>query len=410
MILSSQKRCPVARWIVAGLALGLCALCARPVRANDMEETRRQMEMIMQRIRDRQSLLRALDGQAQHYQKSLIETEEFLQNKDKEQSYFENVVTETEAQIARWGEDIENEKNYQANREARLLSRVRALAVSAAPLTGRGSSRPHQTAAVLALRARCRQLALQTRVGRDSLRSYESELALLSETRDRYETFTQMARSDLTDVEQQAQRSRLSLERIEELKRQRATEIDALQGEHERMAALLQKLVRAEEERRRQEEATRVAQTQRQETQRAQTGSAASQATIQISGDADEETLDTTLEFTAPANNPVRALESGFVVFAGPYEGWETHVLIKHQDGMISSYRYLKDNAVMAGINVFKGMVIGWVGPLKGTSKTGVQVQIYREADTELIPIEPGEWGPTRGDPSRILLAPDAGG
>ncbi len=64
----------------------------------------------------------------------------------------------------------------------------------------------------------------------------------------------------------------------------------------------------------------------------------------------------------AAAGSPVRAVESGTVVLAAPFEGYGPTVVLSHGGGYYSLYLYLKEVGVREGAQVAKGAVLGTVG------------------------------------------------
>ncbi len=69
------------------------------------------------------------------------------------------------------------------------------------------------------------------------------------------------------------------------------------------------------------------------------------------------------IDIHAPAGTRVRAMAAGTVAFAG----WKTNgggyvVVIRHGDGMISTYNHNRGVAVRAGQRVATGQTIAWVG------------------------------------------------
>jgi murein hydrolase activator len=64
----------------------------------------------------------------------------------------------------------------------------------------------------------------------------------------------------------------------------------------------------------------------------------------------------------AAPGTPVRAVESGTVEMAAPFEGYGPTVVVSHGGGYYSLYLYLRDVHVRPGASVAKGQVIGTVG------------------------------------------------
>jgi septal ring factor EnvC (AmiA/AmiB activator) len=64
----------------------------------------------------------------------------------------------------------------------------------------------------------------------------------------------------------------------------------------------------------------------------------------------------------APAGTPVRAVRSGTVALAGPYEGYGQTVWLSHGGGIYTLYLYLEEIGVVQGRDVEEGQVVGTVG------------------------------------------------
>ncbi len=65
---------------------------------------------------------------------------------------------------------------------------------------------------------------------------------------------------------------------------------------------------------------------------------------------------------SAPTGTPVRAVRSGRVVLAGPFEGYGPTVVLSHGDGFYTLYLYLEDIGVVEGRDIEAGQVVGTVG------------------------------------------------
>lgn len=64
----------------------------------------------------------------------------------------------------------------------------------------------------------------------------------------------------------------------------------------------------------------------------------------------------------ADRGTPVRAVRSGTVVLAGPFEGYGPTVVVSHGDGFYTLYLYLEQIGVIEGRTVDAGQVLGTVG------------------------------------------------
>jgi septal ring factor EnvC (AmiA/AmiB activator) len=68
------------------------------------------------------------------------------------------------------------------------------------------------------------------------------------------------------------------------------------------------------------------------------------------------------LGIQAPIGSPVRAVKSGTVVLAGPFEGYGPTVVVSHGAGFYTLYLYLEELGVSEGREVEAGQVVGTVG------------------------------------------------
>lgn len=70
----------------------------------------------------------------------------------------------------------------------------------------------------------------------------------------------------------------------------------------------------------------------------------------------------TGLDIAAPYGTPVRAAESGKIIFAGRYRGYGKMVIIRHSGGYSTRYGHLSRIKAKYGQRVRQGQVIGYVG------------------------------------------------
>jgi murein DD-endopeptidase MepM/ murein hydrolase activator NlpD len=68
------------------------------------------------------------------------------------------------------------------------------------------------------------------------------------------------------------------------------------------------------------------------------------------------------IDIAAPEGTPVRAADSGVVIFAGWAGGYGNLVLVAHGGGMVTAYAHLSSVAVGEGASVGRGSTIGAVG------------------------------------------------
>jgi septal ring factor EnvC (AmiA/AmiB activator) len=96
----------------------------------------------------------------------------------------------------------------------------------------------------------------------------------------------------------------------------------------------------------------------------------------------------------AAAGTAVRAVESGTVEMAAPFEGYGPTVVVSHGGGYYSLYLYLRDVQVRPGAQVTKGQVIGTVGGEGTPEGAHVEFQIREPGGAAVDPIS---WLRRRG-------------
>jgi septal ring factor EnvC (AmiA/AmiB activator) len=78
----------------------------------------------------------------------------------------------------------------------------------------------------------------------------------------------------------------------------------------------------------------------------------------------------------APTGTPVRAVKTGTVVLAGPFEGYGPTVVLSHGGGFYTLYLYLEELGVVQGRQVQAGQVVGTVGGAQTPEGPHLEFQI----------------------------------
>jgi murein hydrolase activator len=94
----------------------------------------------------------------------------------------------------------------------------------------------------------------------------------------------------------------------------------------------------------------------------------------------------------APVGTPVRAVEDGTVVLAGPFEGYGPSVMLSHGGGYYSLYLYLDAVAVKVGQHVQTGEIVGTVGGQKTPEGPHIEFQIRAPVNGAPVAVDPLEW------------------
>ena len=102
----------------------------------------------------------------------------------------------------------------------------------------------------------------------------------------------------------------------------------------------------------------------------------------------------------ANRGTPVRAVRSGTVVLAGPFEGYGPTVVVSHGDGFYTLYLYLEDIGVIEGRTVDAGQVIGTVGGQGTPEGPHLEFQIRAPVDGgSPQAMDPLQWLRPRNQP-----------
>ncbi|MCX7049678.1 MAG: DUF1844 domain-containing protein [Candidatus Sumerlaeota bacterium] len=432
------------------LALTLCPALAPA--GDETDETRLKLMELNRKIKDQELQLKDLDQKDVEYRKQAQQYKEFLELRNKDNKYFDKIVSETKAAVEKSQQELETCRADQQKYEDRLDRWLKMFALSATGDIDKAGAQPGRVNALVMLRAQCRQLVVQAQLAREAQVKAQERLQSLYETRERYEAFSKFAGASASTIEINLKLGKQRMDAIAALKEKGQQSISLLEKERQQLDSLLASLkmqlgpngnTPGYEQSLKEPPKPLAGLAQPPATGAAGTGNApganntgsardpnapksppspgatdsgtktpdATALAAKSGGKATAgsppgpptaETAFTNL-LTAPPNTPVLAVESGHVWFAGPFEGWGNLVVIHHKDDMVSVYGYLADIAVRANINVYKGQEIGWVGPLKTSSKYGVSFEVRRGTD-ETRAIDPAKWKPSSGDLKAILL------
>lgn len=89
----------------------------------------------------------------------------------------------------------------------------------------------------------------------------------------------------------------------------------------------------------------------------------------------------------AEAGTPVRTVEAGTVVMAGPFEGYGPTVVVSHGGGYYSLYLYLRDVSVAEGDEVTRSQVVGTVGGESTPEGAHIEFQIRAPGGQAVDPL-----------------------
>ena len=83
----------------------------------------------------------------------------------------------------------------------------------------------------------------------------------------------------------------------------------------------------------------------------------------------------------AAPGTPVRAVRTGTVVLAGPFEGYGPTVVLSHGEGFYTLYLYLEEIGVIQGRRVEVGQVVGTVGGADTPEGPHIEFQVREPVD-----------------------------
>lgn len=89
----------------------------------------------------------------------------------------------------------------------------------------------------------------------------------------------------------------------------------------------------------------------------------------------------------APVGSPVRSVDAGTVVLAGPFEGYGPTVVLSHGEGYYSLYLYLSRVAVEEGAEIRRGEVLGAVGGSGTPEGSHIEFQIRAPGGQAVDPL-----------------------
>jgi murein hydrolase activator len=89
----------------------------------------------------------------------------------------------------------------------------------------------------------------------------------------------------------------------------------------------------------------------------------------------------------APAGSPVRAVEAGTVMLAGPFEGYGPTVVVSHGEGFYTLYLYLRELSVQEGAQIMRGSVVGTVGGTNRPEGAYIEFQLRAPGGEAVDPL-----------------------
>lgn len=369
-----------------------------------LEEIREERDRLQREMESVRSRVRNVSGELQNIERQISASRSVLAEIELQRELAARRVESTTAELLRTRERLKEA-------EATLHRRVR-------DIYRRG---PLQTVRVLLgaesfadLLNRYRYLELIAAYDRSLLnRVSDLEAALVEQNRELQESMAELGRlrqtklgemAELRSIESEHQRTLESFRSREQRARSR---LDDLARDEERLAGLVDEL-----EERRLEMERRAAVAGGGGPDEGTLGSEA-MGTLRwpVDGDVvyrfgrDRRPNGTVLRWNgigigAPPGTPVRAVRSGRVVLAGPFEGYGPSVVLSHGDGFYTLYLYLEEVGVVEGRPVEEGQVVGTVGGRDTPEGPHIEFQVRAPIQGESPQaMDPMQW--LRSEPRR---------
>lgn len=98
------------------------------------------------------------------------------------------------------------------------------------------------------------------------------------------------------------------------------------------------------------------------------------------------------IKIAAKAGEPVRCVEAGDVIYAGPFRSYGNVVIVEHGKGFFSIYGFLNTITATTGTKLTRGQVLGTAGlDTQQSSGTG-KYAVYFETRQGTTAVDPTEW------------------
>jgi murein DD-endopeptidase MepM/ murein hydrolase activator NlpD len=91
------------------------------------------------------------------------------------------------------------------------------------------------------------------------------------------------------------------------------------------------------------------------------------------------ETFHDGIDIQAPEGSPIRAIETGEVIYSDKLRGYGNIVIIRHSGGFVSVYAHNQSNLVREGQRVVRGEVVGEVGSTGRVSAPHLHFEIRKD-------------------------------
>ena len=401
----------------AGIGLALACAAALPFAIGAQQSPSREISESQRRLQEIRQERQQLRGELSRIRGRVGDVSAEIRNIQRQQQVSASLLREINVQLEETARKIDETTLEMVQTQGKLAEKRRLLNTRLRDIYKRG---PVQSAQVLLsaesfsdLLNRYKYLYLVARRDR-SLVTDVAELARELELRERE------LRRSLSDIQylhsereqENATLASLRAERGQTLTTLRTTErrtntrLEALARDERRMTSVIADLERRRREDERRAAAARTAPAAGSGARPAAPRPAASSMTTADLGNLDwpvggrvvysfgraTQSNGTTIRYNgvgigAAAGTAVRAVESGTVEMAAPFEGYGPTVVVSHGGGYYSLYLYLRDITVRPGAQVTKGQTIGTVGGESTPEGAHVEFQIREPGGGAVDPI-----------------------
>ena len=98
------------------------------------------------------------------------------------------------------------------------------------------------------------------------------------------------------------------------------------------------------------------------------------------------------IKIAARSGEPVKAVASGSVIYAGPFRSYGNVVILDHAKGFFTIYGFLREIQVRVGDKLEDPGVLGTAGPDTQTSSGTGQSAVYFEIRQGTAAVDPQRW------------------
>lgn len=368
---------------------------------------------IQRDLRDSRLKLDSIQAERQRLQREMAtlqtrvrDASRELVNIERQQEASRSALMELEFQAELLNENVESAAREHSATQARLEQRTRDLHARLRSIYKRG--RLHSVQVILAAQSfsdllnRYKYLNLMAIYDRMIVQEFtrlEQQLARqereMRESLERLDQLRQEKADEVAALERAENQRQTTLRQFREQESQTASRLDELEREQQQLTGAI-----ADLERRRRDEESRSAtpaQPASISTRDLGTLNWPVNGTVLYRFGPDRKPNGIVLKhqgigIAAPAGTAVAAVESGVVEFAGPFPGYGPTVIISHGGGYRTLYLYLQRIEVAVNQVIRAGQGIGTVGGERTAEGAHIEFQVRVPIDGTIEPVDPLTW------------------